>query len=416
MESRELERLTRELSLRKRLQEALLVFSRSVSARLALETALESLALEMTALLGVRRMSIWMHEREARTLRLAASSDPRESTADSRIPTDDDSPIARGLRVDAPEVAGSGDAQSLVMSLRGWRRALGTLVIEGEPREVERALFVDLSADLARQLSVALERVLVLDERIRDAEAQEQLRHRLAQSEKLASLGQFAAGIAHEMNNPLQGVLGHLELMILATEPGPTRADLQRIYNDADRAAKVVHNLLVFTGTQRSARRPVDVDDLVEAAIAIRQAALRRGRVEFVYRRGTALPPVLGDSALLQQALLNILINAEQAIASSSATGHITAKTHGRGGVVTIEIEDTGPGITPDVLPRIFEPFFTTKEVGQGTGLGLAITYGIVQEHGGSITAASAAGGAAFTIELPVADGRVEATGSSVPQ
>ena len=411
MESRDLERLTRELSLRKRLQETLLVFSRSVSARLSLETALESLAVEMTALFGVRRTSIWLHEREARTLRLAASSDPRESTGAFRVPTEDDSPVARGLRVDAPEVSGSGDAQSLIMSLRGWRRALGTLVVEGEPREVERSLFVDLSGDLARQLSVALERVLVLEERIRDAEEQGQLRHRLAQAEKLASLGQFVAGIAHEMNNPLQGVLGHLELMMLAQQDASTRADLQRIYGDADRAAKIVHNLLVFTGTQRSARRPVDVDELVQRSIAIREAGRRKGRVEIVYRRSPDLPRVLGDAALLQQALLNVLINAEQAIASSAEAGQITARTRNGGNIVAIEIEDSGPGIDSAVLPRIFEPFFTTKEVGQGTGLGLAITYGIVQEHGGSITAVSSPRGAAFTIELPVADDKVEATG-----
>lgn len=413
MESRELERLSRELSLRKRLQDALFLFSRSVSARLGLEPALDSLVTEVTALFGVRRISIWMHERAERTLTLAASSDPRERTTAARIRTDDDSLIAHGLRIDIPEISGSGDAQYLVVSLRAWRRALGTLVIEGEPKEVDRALLVDLSGDLARQLAVAVERVLVLDERIRDAEGQGKLRHRLVQAEKLASLGQFVAGIAHEMNNPLQGVLGHLELMIQATPSGPTRTDLQRIYNDADRAAKIVLNLLMFSGSQRSARRPIDVHDLVERTIALREAAVRRGDVRLAHRPGRNLPQVMGDPGLLQQALLNVIINAEQAITSTSGAGQVTATTRATRGVVTIEIRDNGPGIEADVLPRIFEPFFTTKDVGQGTGLGLAITYGIVQEHGGSITASSSARGAAFTIELPAANDRVNATGPS---
>jgi signal transduction histidine kinase len=409
MEPPELERLTRELSQRKQLQDTLLVFSRSLSARLALEIALEALALEVTALFGVRRTSIWVHDREARTLSLAASSDPRESTGTPSIPTGSDSPIAHGLRIDAPEVSGSGDAQSLIMSLRGWRRAVGTLVIEGEPREVERPLFVDLAADLAHQLSVALERQAVLEERIRDAEGQAQLRHRLARAEKLASVGQFVAGIAHEMNNPLQGVLGHLELLIDASAPGPLRIDLERIYTDADRASAIVHNLLTFTGTQRSARRPIDVRDVVEHTIATRAAARRRGGVEILHRPGPELPRVLGDGGQLQQALLNVLINAEQAIAGGSGEGRITVTTRAEGLAVAIDVEDTGPGIDPAILPRIFEPFFTTKEAGHGTGLGLAITQGIVQEHGGSIRAASSPRGTVFTIALPATSDKVDA-------
>src|SRR5688500_10714593 len=150
MESRDFDRLTRELALRKRLQDALLVFSKSISARLTLETALESLVLEVGAIFGVRRTSVWLHDREARVLILSASSDPREKASAARIPTVDSSPIARGLRVDAPEIAGERDAQCLVMSLRGWRRALGTLVIEGPANRVDSDLFVELTADFAR--------------------------------------------------------------------------------------------------------------------------------------------------------------------------------------------------------------------------------------------------------------------------
>lgn len=161
------ERLTRELAIRKRLQEALYVFSRGVSARLALGGALETLAGEITSMFGTRRTSIWMHDRKRRLLTLTASSDPRESSSLSRMATDDDSVIARGLRLDAPLLAGAGASQCLVVPLRGWRRALGTIVVEGEPREVDAGLFVELSADLGRQLSIAVERVLVLEEVVR---------------------------------------------------------------------------------------------------------------------------------------------------------------------------------------------------------------------------------------------------------
>jgi signal transduction histidine kinase len=251
MESRDFDRLTRELALRKRLQDALLVFSKSISARLTFETALESLVLEVAAIFGVRRTSVWLHDREARILVLSASSDPREKGSAARIPTSESSPIVRGLRVDVPEIAGEGHAQCLVMSLRGWRRALGTLVLEGRATRVDPELFVQLSADLGRQLGAALERVLLLEDHLRDATAQAELRTRLAQSEKMASLGQFVAGVADEMSNPLQKALGLLELMI-RDAPADSKIgwELQRVLDEAERAALIVTNLLVLTGRQ----------------------------------------------------------------------------------------------------------------------------------------------------------------------
>ena len=511
MDSPGLARISRELALRKRLQEALLVFSRGVSARLSLATGLEALVEEVNALFGARRTSIWLHDRRANVLTLAASSDPRESTDPERIPTTDEGPIPTGLRNEGALVSGSGADRAVVAPLRGWRRALGTLVVEGEARELNDELLVELSTDLARQLSTAIESVVVLEELIRqhrvladtfdsladmvlvtDAEhrpiqvnsalaeragvprseltsktlnevvgegiadwasaqdvastkvttrefsggplaetiaatamplvsqaggsagrvlvlrditEQVQLRSKLAQAEKLASLGQFIAGIAHEMNNPLQSVLGHLELIIdLGGKEMPQRSELRRIYNDADRAAKVVRNLLVFAGNQRASRRRLNVGRLLSRAITARRSAFQRPDVDIV-REGPNDLEITGDSGLLQQALLNILINAEQAIAHSGRKGRIVVRTSSSAGVVTITIEDTGPGIPPDVLPRIFDPFFTTKEVGQGTGLGLAIVYGVIHEHGGSVHAgASPLGGARFTLQFPAVE------------
>jgi signal transduction histidine kinase len=235
----------------------------------------------------------------------------------------------------------------------------------------------------------------------------EALRERLSQSEKLASLGQFVAGIAHEMNNPLQGVLGHLELMIETSEAAkPLRRDLRAIYHEADRAAKIVRNLLAFTGSRRLARRRVTLNRLFSRVIASREATLAKAGIEVVRNDAPDLPPISGDPLLLHQAFLNVIINAEHAIQLRGQGGRIEihSKADPSSSSVTTTIRDTGPGIPGDVLTKIFDPFFTTKEVGKGTGLGLAITYGIVQDHGGAIYAANAPdGGAIFTIELPMA-------------
>ena len=235
----------------------------------------------------------------------------------------------------------------------------------------------------------------------------EELRRRLTQSEKLAALGQFVAGIAHELNNPLQGVLGHLELLrATGAFPKHLRREVQTIYREADRAAKIVRNLLVFAGSRRIARRNVSLASVLQKILALRQSACRAQNIEVVRNYGESLPRVQSDPLFLHQVFLNIFQNAEHAVAASGRPGRIevtAVASPGRDRVVAT-IRDTGAGITPEAMPRIFEPFFTTKDVGKGTGLGLAIAYGIVQEHGGHISAGNHPdGGAVFTVELPVA-------------
>jgi PAS domain S-box-containing protein len=522
----ELARLGREAALNRRIQDLLLQFSRGISSTLNVGSALASLSAAMNALFGTRRSSVWLHERRARSLVLAASSDPAGALG-ARVATDSDADAARGLRLDRPQIAGGPDARVLIAPLRGWRRALGTLVIEGEALDLDDQQFVDGANELARQLSVAIENVQLLEEflqqrrlledtfnslldlvvvvdralhvvqmngvfaarvgrspadvlgrplgdfvgneiaewiasadeapRERDAgvavgrtkqfsdeklggifaatvtplinqdgvpigrvlvarditaqtrlEAErETLSQRLAQSERLASLGQFVAGIAHEMNNPLQGVLGHLELLIHASEPArPLRPTLRRIYREGDRAARIVRNLLVFAGSREMKRVRLRLDRVLSRALASRASSLTEARIEISRRETENVPSIEGDAMLLQQALLNVLVNAEHAARSAAEPGRIDTSitTSANGERVLVSIGDSGPGIPPDVLPHIFDPFFTTKEVGQGTGLGLAITYGIIQEHGGTIHAVNRPeGGAEFTIELPAA-------------
>ena len=258
-------------------------------------------------------------------------------------------------------------------------------------QERERVGSVIVARDLTPQVKLEAER--------------EELRKRLTQSEKLAALGQFVAGIAHELNNPLQGVLGHLELLrATGAFPEQLRREIQTIYREADRAAKIVRNLLVFTGSRRLTRRAVSLNAVLHKVVALRAPACRAQDIEVVRHYDEKLPRVQSDPLLMHQAFLNIVMNAEQAIAATGKPGRIeitTSMAPSRDRIVTT-VRDSGGGIPADALTRIFEPFYTTKEVGKGTGLGLAIAYGIVQEHGGQIVASNhPEGGALFTVELP---------------
>lgn len=509
-----LARVARQAAIHTRLQELFLAFSRGISATLSLVHALETLAHDANALLGTTRTSIWLHDRRARELHLSASSDPAHSAAP--VTTASEEAPSRGMRLDRPQIEDGPGGAVLLTPLRGWRRALGTIVIEGCAAELDDDDFTQAAYELARQLSVAVENVQLLEEVlqqrrlledtfnslidlvvvtdkalrvvqmneafaarvgaarpallqcavaeligvemaawvsdhegsvrmkqftgkplggilaatvtplinqdgepvgqvlvIRDITAQTELereqaalRERLGQSERLASLGQFVAGIAHEINNPLQGVLGHLELLIATEEAArPVRPTLRRIYHEGDRAAKIVRDLLVFAGSRRMVRQAVPLPSVISRAVTSRRAALRRAGITVGRHNAEGVPAVAGDPLLLQQAFLNILMNAEHAIASTGvSSGRIDVRIEAVNGRVRTTVRDTGPGISAEALPRIFDPFFTTKDVGQGTGLGLAITYGIIQDHGGTIHAANAPdGGAIFTIELAAA-------------
>ena len=257
-------------------------------------------------------------------------------------------------------------------------------------RDRQRVGSVIVARDLTPQTKLEAER--------------EELRRRLTQSEKLAALGVFVAGIAHELNNPLQGVLGHLELLrTTGAFPKQLRREVQSIYREADRAAKIVRNLLVFAGSRRLAPRPVSLTAVVHKVLTLRAATCRAADIEVVRHYGEKLPRVQGDPLLLHQAFLNIVMNAEQAVAATGRPGQIvvTISAARSGDRVMTTVRDTGGGMSPEVLSRVFEPFYTTKDVGKGTGLGLAITYGIVQEHGGHIAAANHPdGGAVITVEL----------------
>jgi signal transduction histidine kinase/ActR/RegA family two-component response regulator len=224
----------------------------------------------------------------------------------------------------------------------------------------------------------------------------------LIQSEKLSAVGEFVAGVAHELNNPLAAVVGFSEMLKDNEVDTKNRRYLDMIFKSAQRCQKIVQALLSFARRHQPERKPMSVNSMVEAVLEMLNYQLRTSNIEVVTMLAPSLPVVLADGHQIQQVLLNVINNARQAMEKHQSAGRIKIITELLGERVRIIIHDNGPGISEENLLRIFDPFFTTKEVGQGTGLGLSLCYGIIKEHGGNITPTSRPGdGAKFTIELP---------------
>jgi two-component system NtrC family sensor kinase len=225
----------------------------------------------------------------------------------------------------------------------------------------------------------------------------------LIQSEKLSGIGQFVAGVAHELNNPLTSVMGFSELLARADKDPQHRRHLELIHKSAQRCQKIVQSLLSFARRHQPERKLSDVNSLVETTVDFLQYQLRTSNIEVVTRLDPGLPQTMLDPHQIQQVFLNILNNARQAIEGHRPNGRVTIITERAGANVRVVLQDNGPGIADENLSKLFDPFFTTKEVGKGTGLGLSLCYGIVKEHGGTIQVRSKPGeGATFIVELPL--------------
>ena len=245
-----------------------------------------------------------------------------------------------------------------------------------------------------------------LRDRLQISAELEKTQLQLLQSEKMASLGKLAAGVAHQINNPLGGITLYAKLALeeYELEEG-VREDLDRILKDAERCRDTVKELLEFTRQTRHLMRPHDINEVISRTLFLLENQSLFQNIEIEKRFGDSLPPVQADIQQLNHLFMNIILNAAQAMDGKGkliiATYKVSAKEQ-----IGIEILDTGPGIAEKDIPHIFEPFYTTKEEGKGTGLGLSLVYGIVENHGGRITVHNRTdGGAAFNIVLPIANG-----------
>lgn len=241
------------------------------------------------------------------------------------------------------------------------------------------------------------------------------LEQQVIQSEKLAAMGQLVAGVAHELNNPLTAILGISDLLIERASDPAGRRQLELVNEQARRAAGIVQNLLAFSRPSAQHKTAINLNDLVQRTLQLHEYSLRVKNVALDFKSQPGLPLVIGDTNQLMQVMINLIVNAEQAVQEKKGSGALKVRLGENGAAgpsrVWVSFEDDGPGIAPEIESRIFDPFFTTKRPGRGTGLGLSICLALVREHRGNIEVASRYGfGTTFTVALPVpSDSEIEA-------
>jgi len=241
-------------------------------------------------------------------------------------------------------------------------------------------------------------------ERKQAEERERELQRELYLSSRLAAIGELAAGVAHQINNPLTGVLGFSQRLLRKSTDQETNQDLKRIYTEAERAAKVVQNLLTFARRRQPQKQYSDINEILESALELRAYELTTSNIEVVTDLAPNLPELMLDFQQIEEVFLNIILNAEQALTETNGGGKLIIKTEERKEYIRTTFSDNGPGIPAEHLDKIFDPFFTTKGEKGGTGLGLSVCHGIISEHGGKIYAKSKPGkGATFFVELPLA-------------
>jgi len=246
------------------------------------------------------------------------------------------------------------------------------------------------SADLEKQV------------RLRTRELEE-AQSQLIQAEKMSAVGLLVSGVAHELNNPLAGVVGYSQLLLKEDVGERIRRGLEKINKEAERCKKIVQNLQTFARKRKPQKDYIGINGISESTLELRSYQLRVDNIAVELDLDPDLPKTMADFHQLQQVFINILVNAHQAMVEKGGGGRLAIRSRDREDFIRVEIRDSGPGIPEENLPRIFDPFFTTKEVGQGTGLGLSLCYGILEEHHGRIAARNdPGGGAVFTVEIPI--------------
>jgi PAS domain S-box-containing protein len=249
---------------------------------------------------------------------------------------------------------------------------------------------------------------------VRDITVEKKLEQQIIQSERLAAMGQMIGGFAHELNNPLTGILGMSELLQDSQTAEAPRKQLEMLQQQARRAVEIVQNLMYFARPPAPGKGAIDLGELVQRTLHLHAYSLRKSNITVDFLREASIPPVTGDAHQLMQVFLNLILNSEQAMREVRDRGTLRIRLEKRDHSVAVTFQDDGPGIPPEILPNIFDPFYTTKRPGRGTGLGLSICKAILREHNGNVEGASGpGGGAVFTVTLPVGDKVVLTTAGS---
>ena len=246
---------------------------------------------------------------------------------------------------------------------------------------------------------------ITLSRRERMERERQEIEARLQVAARLAAVGELAAGVAHELNNPLAVMQGYAELLATREDLDETmRSDVERIFKEAKRATRITANMISFAGKREPAVNRVCINSIVERALDQHAWQMKVSNIGVLTDLSPDLPEAMADFYQLQQVFVNLIANAENAMTEANGRGTLTIKTRQVNGAIRVAMTDDGPGIAKDTLDKIFDPFFTTKEVGKGTGLGLSSCYGILEQHGGTIRAESRLGeGATFVVEIPIA-------------
>ena len=237
----------------------------------------------------------------------------------------------------------------------------------------------------------------------RDITERKKMEEQLIMQDRLASIGQLTSGLAHELNNPLTGVISFSALLLQRELPEDIRQDVKIINEEAQRTANIVKNLLTFARKQPQEKQPTNINECIQKVLELRAYEQKVNNIQVNVRFDPDLPLIMGNSSQLQQVFFNIVINAEFFMLEAHGKGTLTVTTEKAGNSVRALFADDGPGISKENMRHLFTPFFTTKEVGKGTGLSLSICLGIITEHGGRIWAESEPGkGTTFILELPI--------------
>jgi PAS domain S-box-containing protein len=295
-----------------------------------------------------------------------------------------DGPIAQMLRTSGAAAAEGGTYYRVPLATR---------------HDPVRRLLVNLAVTPLRDSMDAVVGTIVI---LEDISTRVQLEEQLQISEKMASIGVLAAGVAHEVNTPLTGISSFTQMLLEGAEPDdPKTKVLEKIERQTFRAAKIVNGLLNLARPAQVESGPSDINAVINDVLALLEHQFKTGRIQVRKEFAEHAPIVQSIEYKLQQVFLNLFMNARDAMPRG---GWLTIATRQDHDAAIVEVSDTGSGIPAELLSRIYDPFFTTKEIGKGTGLGLSITYGIIQEHGGTITCESQVGqGTRFTLRLPLA-------------